>query len=102
MQLQGLASSKLPELTVGQGELVPLKLQRHRGLWLCDSTWWAREGSELGNLDNLPTWGKAEERVMGKCVRAAARFWYRNAAEVLPTTQETVTQKRTTLTNRGL
>lgn len=69
MQLQGLASCELPELAMGQGELVPLELQGHRGLWLGDSTRRASKGSQLGYFNYLSTCGKAEEkgiRTVGK------------------------------------
>lgn len=62
MQLQGLAGRELPELAVGQGEFVPLELQRHRGLRLGHSTRRPREGSQLGYLDYLPACGNAEEK----------------------------------------
>lgn len=62
LQLQGLAGRELPELAVGQGEFVPLELQRHRGLWLGHSTWRPREGSQLGYFDYLSTCGNAEKK----------------------------------------
>lgn len=37
LELQGLAGGELPQLTWGQGELVSLELQGHRGLWLGDA-----------------------------------------------------------------
>lgn len=62
LQLQGLAGRELTELAVGQGEFVPLELQRHRGLGLGHSTWRPRKGSQLGYFDYLPTCGNAEEK----------------------------------------
>lgn len=64
LQLQGLAGRELTELAVGQGELVPLELQRDRGLGLGHSTRRPREGSQLGYFDDLPTCGNAEEKEM--------------------------------------
>lgn len=61
LQLQGLARGELPQLAVRQGELVPLELQRHWGLWLGDPALRPRQGSQLGYFDHLPTCRNAEE-----------------------------------------
>lgn len=57
LELQGLAGCELPQLAVGQGELVPLELQCHGRLCLGDSARRPREGSQLGDSDHLPTCG---------------------------------------------
>lgn len=72
LELQGLAGCQLPQLAMRQGELVALELKRHGALRLGDSARRAREGSQLGYLDHLPTCGDAEEtrkKTLGKSFR---------------------------------
>lgn len=55
LELQRLSRGELAELTGRQRELVALKLQRDRGLWLGDSILTARYVGQLGNLHNIST-----------------------------------------------
>lgn len=55
LELQGLSSRELAELAGGQSELVTLKLQSDRGLWLGYTILTACYVGQLGNLDHIST-----------------------------------------------
>lgn len=61
LELQGLSSGELTELTWGQSELVALKLQSNRGLWLGDSILTACYVSQLGNLHHISTFNRKKK-----------------------------------------
>lgn len=62
LELQGLSSGQLAELAGGQSELVTLKLQRDRSLWLGDSILIARYVGQLGDLHHISTFNGKEEQ----------------------------------------
>lgn len=55
LELKGLSSSELAQLAGGQGELVALKLQSYRSLWLGDSILTASYVGQLGDLHHIST-----------------------------------------------
>ncbi len=55
LELQGLSGSELTELAGGQSELVTLKLQSDRSLWLGDSVLTACYVGQLCDLHHIPT-----------------------------------------------
>lgn len=55
LELQGLSSGELAELAVGQSELVPLKLQGDRSLWLRDAVLTSCHVGQLGNFHHIST-----------------------------------------------
>lgn len=61
LELQGLSCGKLPELAGGQSELVPLKLQSDRRLWLGDTILTACNVGQLGNLHHISTFNGKEK-----------------------------------------
>lgn len=55
LELKGLSSSELAELAGRQSELVALKLQSYRSLWLGDSILTASYVGQLGDLHHIST-----------------------------------------------
>lgn len=60
LEMQGLSSCQLAQLARGQSELVALKLQRNRSLWLGDTIMTTSYISQLGDLHHIPTFNRKE------------------------------------------
>lgn len=60
LEMQGLSSCQLAQLARGQSELVALKLQRNRSLWLGDTIMTTSYVSQLGDLHHISAFNRKE------------------------------------------
>jgi len=64
LELQGLSGGELAQLAGGQSELVTLKLQSDRSLWLGDTILTACYVGQLGDLHHISTFNGKEEQTL--------------------------------------
>lgn len=64
LELQGLSGGELAQLAGGQSELVALKLQSDRSLWLGYTILTASYVGQLGDLHHISTFHGKEEQIL--------------------------------------
>lgn len=74
LELQGLSSGELAELAGGQSELVALKLQSDRSLWLGDTILTACNVGQLGNLHHVSTFNGKDRHFIKDSIKKSSEM----------------------------